>query len=375
MRSVLDWREEFLTEVGVSKTQSPNTQNAYSVDLSEFFQFLSREKNVSLECLSVEHIDSESLKKFIRYLAGERHLKPSSISRKVSAIRSFLRFLVRREVISKNPSKELVPRKSPDTLPKVLSQVEAKNLVESPDTSDPLGKRDRAILEVLYGAGLRISEVQRLNIGDIDYSLGFVQVMGKGGKERFVPLGSSALEALGDYLENGRPYLLRKKRQDESSSRGDKDASKRSGDRQRPGGDDSSLKKPLFLNKLGGRISIRSIRRIVEKYVLKEGIDPAICSPHTLRHSFATHILSGGADLRSVQEMLGHSSIRTTQIYTHVLPERLKEVYMKTHSRARLAGNSSGNELPGDKSRDEQDGNVKISEEPYYEKGGKSNRE
>lgn len=314
-RSLLEWKEDFLAEVGVSKTQSPNTLNAYASDLDQFFEYLTRHKGVSsLEGISCEDLSSESIRGFIHYL-GSQNYKASSISRKVSCIRSFVRFLARRRVIYEKLTDELPRRKTGSFLPKVLSKGDAERLVTCPDTRTPLGKRDRAVLEMLYGTGLRVGELCSLNVGDVDYSLGFVQVMGKGGKERFVPLGSIALDALGDYLESGRPFLEKEKVSDTRT--------------------EATLKKPLFLNRWGGRISTRSVRRIVKKYVVASGIDPRDCSPHTLRHTFATHLLAGGADLRSVQDMLGHSSLKTTQIYTHVLPDRLKQVYQEAHPRAR----------------------------------------
>ncbi|HHW19451.1 MAG TPA: tyrosine recombinase XerC [Firmicutes bacterium] len=333
-RSLLEWKEEFLTEVGVSRTQSPNTLNAYSSDLDQFLDFLVKDGYVQgIEAIGPEDISSDKIRKFIRDL-GIQGYKASSVSRKISCIRSFFRFLTKRGAIQGNPSKEVAPRKNKSLLPKVLSQDDVERLLAQPDTRTPLGKRDRALLEVLYGAGLRVSELCRLNIGDIDYSLGFVQVTGKGGKERFVPLGSVALQALGDYLSLGRPFLEKK----DERSFPDKDNLPAA----REWKAETTLKKPLFLNRWGKRLSVRSVRRILEKYLLAAGIDPKRCSPHTLRHSFATHLLAGGADLRSVQDMLGHASVRTTQIYTHVLPERLREVYEKTHPRARPGVRSLG---------------------------------
>ncbi len=324
--SLLEWKEEFLVEVGVSKTQSPNTVEAYASDLSQFFSFLAEEtKGKSAETLVPSDLRPEHIHNFLLTL-GRKEYKGSSISRKLSSVRSFCRFLTRRGGLDHNPSKDVSSRKAHNHLPRVLSQEEVEKLLEAIDTRTPLGKRDRALLELLYGTGLRVSELSRLNVGDIDYSLGFVQVMGKGDKERFVPLGSKSIDCLGGYLQNGRPHLAKNlagRRQSSSSA-----------EIAEPAG--ATMRKPLFLNRWGGRLSVRSVRRILEKHLLLAGIDPSRCSPHTLRHSFATHLLSGGADLRSVQDMLGHASIKTTQIYTHVLPERLKQVYQATHPRAHL---------------------------------------
>ncbi|MGI6643771.1 MAG: tyrosine recombinase XerC [Bacillota bacterium] len=307
-KSLEDWRDEFLAEIGVSRTQSPSTQDAYANDLAQFFRFLEHEVGLAVP-LEPYEMTGDTIRGFVRHLAKTGYRK-ASISRKTSCVRSFVKFLGKRGGIQGNPAKEVVPRKTGVTLPKVLSLAEIERLLMAPPLDTPLGKRDRAILEVLYGTGLRVSELCGLNIGDIDYSLGFARVLGKGSKERLVPVGSKAIEALGDYLEQGRPKLVEN-------------------------GSGSTTRAPLFLNARGQRLSTRSVRRIVEKYLVRCGIDPKRCSPHTLRHSFATHLLAGGADVRSVQDMLGHSSIRTTQIYTHVLPDRLREIYQEAHPRAK----------------------------------------
>jgi site-specific recombinase XerD len=307
-------QDEFLAEVGVSNTQSPSTQAAYANDLQQFFDFLRAEAGVPQnDELSPSLVEEGQLRLFIQHLSKQGYRK-ASIARKASCLRSFVRFLQRRGILEQNSTKEMVQRRAEYKLPKVLSKSEVQALIDAPDANTPEGKRDRAVLEMFYGCGLRISELWRLNVGDIDYSDGLVQVLGKGSKERIVPVGSEAIESLGDYLDKGRPVYLRKSKKTEGVS----------------------LKKPLFLNNRGQRLSIRSLSRVVRKHLLECGIDPSRCSPHTLRHSFATHLLSGGADLRSVQDMLGHASVRTTQIYTHVQPDRLREVYRQSHPRARL---------------------------------------
>jgi site-specific recombinase XerD len=321
----LEWQEDFLAEVGVSKTQSPSTQNAYANDLRQFIAFLAAKGRDAGTELEPRDVSSENIRAFIQHLA-KMDYKASSIARKTSCIRSFVRFLARRGAIAANPTKEVPPRRLKSFLPKVLSEADTERLLNAPDTSTPAGKRDQALLEMLYGSGLRVSELCRLDVGDIDYSLGFVQVLGKGSKQRLVPVGSMSLAALGEYLESGRPAFDRLRR-----GQGIKEKTVA-----------TSLRRPLFLNRWGKRLSARSVRRILEKHLLEAGIDPLLASPHTLRHSFATHLLSGGADLRSIQDMLGHASVRTTQIYTHVLPERLREVYRRSHPRAR-----SGSQAPG----------------------------
>ncbi len=316
-RTLMEWRDEFLGEVGVAGTQSPNTIDAYASDLDQFFAFLVRRAgDASPENLGTSVLNPEGVRGFVRHLSAGDY-KGSSISRKTSCLRSFIRFLAKRGALEQDPARELTARKKAAFLPRVLSKNEAEKLVLAPNTGTVLGKRDRAILEMLYGAGLRVGELCGLDVGDIDYSLGFATVLGKGSKQRMVPIGSMAIDALGDYLSSGRPKLA-------------------------CGKGVHSLRKPLFLNAAGGRLTTRSVRRVVRSYLVRCGIDPCRCSPHTLRHSFATHLLAGGADLRSVQDMLGHASIRTTQIYTHVLPDRLKEVYKKAHPRAKACAPEAG---------------------------------
>lgn len=294
--------DRFLEELAVTRTGSLHTRTAYARDLKDFIEYL-REAGLPFE---ISSLSARTIGGFIQSLS-RRGFRQSSVSRKASAVKSFARFLVRRGVLQVNPVKDLAPRKTRFTLPRVLSEGAVSSLLETPSPDSPLGLRDRALLETLYGAGLRVSELVSLNLGDIDYSLGFVQVTGKRGKQRIVPLGSEAISCLGEYLERGRPVLL---------SRACKKSS------------------ALFLNRWGGRLSSRSVRRILETYLVKSGQGRRDASPHTLRHSFATHLLANGADLRSVQEMLGHSSIRTTQIYTHVLPGRLRRVYDQAHPRS-----------------------------------------
>ncbi len=307
--------DRFLEELAVTRTGSLHTRTAYARDLKDFVEYL-REAGLPLEGSSVS---ARAIGGFIQSLS-RRGFRQSSVSRKASAVKSFARFLVRRGILRVNPAKDLAPRKTSFTLPRVLSEGAVSSLLEIPSPDSPLGLRDRALLETLYGAGLRVSEVVSLNLGDIDYSLGFVQVTGKRGKQRIVPLGSEAIARLGDYLERGRPVLLSKARKRSNA---------------------------LFLNRWGGRLSSRSVRRILEAYLLKSGLGKRDASPHTLRHSFATHLLANGADLRSVQEMLGHSSIRTTQIYTHVLPGRLRRVYDQAHPRSGKRNGDDGERESG----------------------------
>ena len=249
--------------------------------------------------------ESLTLRGFLAEL-HERKLKKSSIVRKLAAMRSFFEFGLRKKWRDDNPASALSTPRQEQKIPGFLTEEETAQFLEwSVDRAEPLDVRDRAILELLYASGLRVAELVGLDVGDVDYSDGFVLVrQGKGKKQRFVPLGSMAIAALGEYLERGRPVLAKGK-----------------------------PAQALFLNGRGGRLSARSVRRILEGYLRHMEVTGHV-SPHTLRHSFATHLLQRGADLRSVQEMLGHASVKTTQIYTHVDSARLREVYARAHPRA-----------------------------------------
>jgi integrase/recombinase XerC len=288
--------------------------------IAVYCRYLDTERNVSLHTLAAYRRDLEQLAAFVahetggaagvgdvdhlllrRYLAqmGKR-AKKSSVGRKLAAIRSFFRFLVRQGVVAKNPAELIATPKKENRLPFHLDIDQVTTLVEAPQGEDKHALRDRAILELLYSCGLRVSELTGLAIGDLDLAGGMVRVLGKGGKERIVPVGSRALEAIREYLQ----------------------------DRGELGGSG-----PLFLNTRGQRINRRSVARIVDLHVLRIAAFKRI-SPHILRHTFATHMLEGGADLRAIQELLGHASLSTTQKYTHVGIDRLMEVYDKAHPKA-----------------------------------------
>ncbi|NPV71225.1 MAG: site-specific tyrosine recombinase XerD [Firmicutes bacterium] len=294
--------EEFLTYLVAEKKASPKTLESYSRDISQFLGFLDR---LGRGIERPEEIDYLVIRGFVSHLSGQGYSR-RSIARKQACLRTFFKYLCREDRISSNPAKEVATPKLEKKLPHFLDEAEVRALIEQPDSSTVLGARDRAILDLLYAAGLRVSELVSLSAGDIDYSVGYVVVMGKGRKERFVPVGSEAIASLGRYLESSRPALAANSR--------------------KPG-------RALFLSKRGTRLTTRSVMRLVDKYVKMLAIRKHV-SPHTLRHSFATHLLAGGADLRSVQEMLGHASISTTQIYTHITRKKMKEVYDKAHPRA-----------------------------------------
>jgi integrase/recombinase XerC len=239
----------------------------------------------------------------------QRQLARTTVARKRSALRSFFKFLCREEILKTNPMVYIAAPKLEKKLPGFLYLDDIRVLVEAPDTSVSAGQRDRAIMETLYAAGIRVSELVGLNTGDVDLGIGYIRVMGKGARERIVPIGSFAIKAIRSYQENGRKLLTEK------------------------GSNPAGGETALFVNKYGERLSARSIRNIINKYVKEISISQKV-SPHTIRHSFATHLLDAGADLRSVQELLGHVKMSTTQIYTHVTKEHLKSVYDKSHPRA-----------------------------------------
>jgi integrase/recombinase XerC len=288
----------FCRYLDTERNVSPHTLEAYRRDLEQLAVFVTRETGAAARVGAVDHL---LLRRYLAQLG--RSAKKSSVGRKLAAIRSFFRYLVRSGVVGKNPAELIVTPKKENRLPFHLNIDQVTTLVEAPQEDDKHVLRDRAILELLYSCGLRVSELTGLAIGDLDLAGGMVRVLGKGGKERIVPVGSRALEAVREYL-SGRGELAG------------------SG--------------PLFLNTRGQRINRRSVARIVDAHVLRIAAFKRI-SPHVLRHTFATHMLEGGADLRAIQELLGHASLSTTQKYTHVSIDRLMEVYDKAHPKAHTA--------------------------------------
>lgn len=275
-----------------------NTIQSYLYDLKQFFLFLGR---YNRDFLSADKTD---LKNFIHSLF-DLGLAPTSINRKISSLRNFFEYLLKIERILFNPAEELELLKTGRKIPAVLSIEEVTALIESADEKTPLGMRDRVCLELLYGAGLRISELLNLKLIDILFDDGLLSIIGKGNRQRFVPFGKKAAGAIDDYLKEGRPKLIKKRT--------------------------TSL---LILNNRGGRLSRMGFLKILKFYREKSGLKKRI-TPHTLRHSFATHLLEAGADLRVVQELLGHADISTTQIYTHIDREYLKDVHRRYHPRER----------------------------------------
>ena len=277
---------------------SDRTLDAYGRDLRQMVEFLLAQGVESVEAVQPRH-----LRDYVFHLGG-RGLKASSVRRALSSIRAYFGFLVEEQVLETDPSEKLDSPKAGRPLPDVLSQQEVLSLLEAPRVDSPLHWRDRAILETLYATGVRVSELTGLSMTDLSLDEGFCRVLGKGSKERLVPIGEPARRALATYLSDLRPRLARG----------------------RP-------ERSVFLNKNGRRISRVSVWNLVKKSAAWAGIQKVV-SPHTLRHSFATHLLEGGADLVAVQELLGHADISTTQIYTHINRAYLREVHRRYHPRA-----------------------------------------
>jgi len=289
--------DAYLHYLAVEKGLSRNTLEAYSRDIKAFIEFL---KGRSLPDL--RGVDRRTALQFVKALES-KGLSLRSINRSLVAVRGFFRFLVRDGYLEEDPWEEMGLPSLPRRLPEVLTEGEVERLLEQPDPSTPLGMRDGALLELLYGTGMRVSEASDLRLEALQLDLGFVTVKGKGGKERVVPLGEVAKERVVLYLKEGRPSLAK-----------------------------GSASPYLFLNPRGGKLSRQGVWKVVKRYALAAGIKTRI-TPHTLRHSFATHLLRRGADLRFVQAMLGHADISTTQIYTHVDREYLRELHRRFHPR------------------------------------------
>ncbi len=297
---MLEHVKSFSEYVEQERNLSNNTAKSYFLDLKQLVGFLKKR-----DITDFSEVDRGIARSFIMFLE-EGKASRKSIARKISCARTFYKYLTRQKVIDKNPWKALSIPKIGKRLPTFLYPEEIDLLLEQPITKTPMGMRDKAILEILYASGIRVSELTGLNITDVDKSDGEILVFGKGSKERIVIMGSAAISAVSDFIKYARPKLVKE------------------------GGRKNNA---LFIGRLGERLTPRSIERTIKKYGKAAGIDKKI-TPHSLRHSFATHLLERGADLRSVQELLGHSSLSTTQIYTHVTKERLKTVYNKAHPRA-----------------------------------------
>ena len=303
-----DLIEQFIEYLRHQKRYSLHTIRNYQIDLRQFSEFVAlREARSEGENSDpgIGMIDSQVIRTYLGSLYGR--FRRSTIARKLSAVRSFFLFLERKGLTKWNPAADIATPKLEKYMPTYLLVDEVFRLLERPEREKPLGLRDLAILEVLYSCGFRVSELEALTISSIDFDERLVRVIGKGDKERIVPIGRQALQAVRNYLE-ATQYLRRRNVY-------------------------ISRDEPLFINFRGGALSGRSIGRIIKKYAIESGLTADV-SPHSMRHTFATHLLDGGADLRAVQELLGHESLSTTQKYTHVSLDRLMEVYDKAHPRS-----------------------------------------
>jgi integrase/recombinase XerC len=291
--------KKYIDYLQVERNASPYTVRNYTDALMKFFDYLKGRGITSLK-----DVNKQTLRDYLSYLVEQGYAK-SSIARRLSAIRSFYRYLMREEMIAVSPAATTVSPRLDKRLPSFLTVEEAKRLIESPDLSKPQGRRDRALMEMLYASGLRISELVSLDVEQVNLATNEIRVWGKGDKERVVLIGGAAHRTLTDYLERGRPELLGKKKSD-----------------------------ALFVNRYGGRLTARRIQKILDKYA--RNISKKV-HPHMLRHTFATHLLDGGADLKVVQELLGHTDLSSTQIYTHVTQSRARKIYLSAHPLARKA--------------------------------------
>lgn len=294
MEDVVD---RFLSHLAVERGLSRNTLDAYSRDLLRFLEFL-EDKGIR----DLQWVSPPDIQRFLVSLRS-RPLSPRSVARHLASVRSFFRFLVRERHMPMNPTAPLQSPRLPRSLPKTLGHSEVEALLTQPAGEGPLELRDRAMLELIYATGMRVSELVGLDLPQVAFITGTVQVRGKGGKERVVPVGEYAMEAFRFYLDRGRPHLLKGRRT-----------------------------QAVFLNRSGRRLTRQGFWKILRSHARRAGVSGKV-TPHMFRHSFATHLLEGGADLRAIQDMLGHADISTTQIYTHVVRSRLKEIHRKYHPR------------------------------------------
>lgn len=337
--STLPIVDAFTTYLADERHFSPYTARCYGADLRQYVEFISAKLGLTVDDANeraahekivaggrptatvgkvknvteyVCTINADQVREFLAHL-GEQQYSAATMARKIATLRSFYKWADRRGLSTTNPMTLIRTPRQGKRLPKAITIEQIERLLSAPSDADVLGRRDRGMLETLYSTGIRVSELVGLSVADLDLPGEALRVRGKGKKERIVPLGSHALTAINRYMD-----LLK--------------ADPKFGPAARAG----SAELPLFLNKHGGRLSSRSVRRKLDKYLKAVGLDPTI-SPHTLRHSFATHLLDNGADLRSVQELLGHQSLSTTQVYTHLTTTRMQDTYNKAHPRAQAS--------------------------------------
>ncbi len=309
-----DMLQEFIYFLGVEKGLAKNTLESYERDLRGFVvyveeNFLSREEVAAATAQNQEYrINKIQITRshVLNYLESlhNRGLSVSTRSRNLASIRSFFNFLMQEKKVSENPTLDMKSPKQEKKLPQVLSMKEVDSLLEQPDETLPTGVRDKAMLELLYASGMRVTELIGLNVNDVNLNSGYIRCLGKGSKERIVPIGGTAAQKVKNYLDNTRSRQITKPSEE-----------------------------ALFLNKYGRRLTRQGFWKILKKYAEQANINKKV-TPHMIRHSFATHLIENGADLRSVQEMLGHADISTTQVYTHLNKRHLRDVYERTHPRA-----------------------------------------
>lgn len=340
--SVLPVTASFASYLTDERHFSPYTARCYGADLRQYVEFLSDEHGIEVDesaegrafdvrrngtapgdvagsiapTTITGHIldaDADKIRAYLAHL-GEKQYSPATTARKIATLRSFYKWALRSNFVASNPMTLIRTPRQNKRLPKAITVEQIERLLSAPSERDVLGRRDRGMLETIYSTGIRVSELVGLDIGDLDLETESMHVRGKGKKERLVPLGTHALHAIRRYIEMV-------------------ESDPRFGTKWREAVAGGGAGHALFINKHGGRLSSRSVRRKLDKYLRESGLDPTI-SPHTLRHSFATHLLDNGADLRSVQELLGHQSLSTTQVYTHLTTDRMREAYDKAHPRA-----------------------------------------
>ena len=321
-----DYLKDFLAYLTLNRHVSPHTVRAYESDITQYLAWVAADKQRKMSELTPGDLDLTSARAHLADLnrAGKAR---SSVARKLSALRTFVKYLRREEVLDHDPTAMAVAPKRDQTIPTHLSEPEMARLIEMPSTADPLGRRDRAILELFYASGLRLSELVGIDLEDLNLAGRMVRVMGKGGKERLLPFNQSALTALRAWLADRAAILAAR----QARARQRRAVAPR---KTAPGARQKAPADPLFLNARGGRLTGRSVDRMLRRYVAQCSTRLGI-SPHALRHSFATHLLQRGADLRAIQELLGHSRLSTTQRYTHVNAAQLLDVYRKSHPRAK----------------------------------------
>jgi len=301
-----DYIDNFLKYLMVEKGFSKNTEEAYRNDLCQLEAFISEEASKRGESPSWEHFDRQEMLSYMLFLKEKRYAS-TTLARKIAAAKSFFKFLTEEHKIQQNPTENIASLKVGRSLPKPISVSQARRLLEEPTKyNSPEAKRDKAMLELLYASGMRVSELVALNLGDVDISGGYVRCFGKGHKERMIPIYPRAAQCIDEYLTQARPCIIQ----------------------------NGSDEKAMFLNVRGDRLTRQGLWQILKGYAKDANIETEV-TPHTLRHSFATHMLNGGADLRMVQELLGHANISTTQVYTHLTSEHVRNTYDKSHPRAK----------------------------------------